>query len=264
MNTQAKLTKGDKILISVFSLVLAVFTFLYSIAYIYNPTKTGISSIIVGGILQLPTLIISLPLYLFGMIGGGITEGTALGIGIILEFQSPIAAFILWFFVFYLLAKLTKKTFSTKGVFLTNIMATMFMCVFLISLVFYTRGLTDYHKHSFLFGSNSDGKIISISKAVKIGDLVNIAVAGFTHEGYTYITLTQPAEPSGYFERGTLWIGKVPENNIISFVLKDKVCLLKVDPCQEPLANLLSGDYTLNIYGPADNIDLSSDFKVLR
>src|SRR3989344_5219282 len=184
---------------------------------------------------------------------------------ILFEKFSLLLAFIFWFLIFYLLAKMSKNFFSTSKIFTTNMISIIFVGLLGLGFGFYTQGLSEFQKYSSSFGSNPDGKIISINKSAKIGDQVTISLLGFARDGYSYVTLTQNVSGGGYSNKGTLWVGKVPDNNVISFVLPRKVCRDIVSSCADTptdFINLLPGNYVLHIWSGADNINLSSDFKV--
>lgn len=98
------------------------------------------------------------------------------------------------------------------------------------------------------------------SKVVKIGQAININVKEFPYSGYTYISLNQPDKRSN-----TIWVGLVPSNNVISFVLEDKTCPAPhpISSCSVPLIDLAPGKYILEVNKPGDDINLTSDFEVV-
>lgn len=98
------------------------------------------------------------------------------------------------------------------------------------------------------------------STGIKIGQTVDIDVREFPYTGYTYISLNQPGK-----SKNTIWVGLVPSNNFISFTLENKTCPAPhpISACSVPLIDLVPGKYTLEVYKPGDDINLTSDFQVL-
>ena len=98
------------------------------------------------------------------------------------------------------------------------------------------------------------------SNAVKIGQTVTVNTKEFPHDGSVYISLHQPGA-----QDDTIWVGQIPSNDVVSFILDGKVCPAPhpASACPQPLVALKPGSYTLNVWLGADDIDLSSDFQVV-
>jgi hypothetical protein len=143
-----KLNRKDQLLFGGMSLILTIFTIAYTAFYFFNPTKVFLSSFI-GLVLGLPFKILN---WIFVLINQfGISNAVATWLGALMQYIAPIAGFFLWLLIFYILAKLTKRLFKTQNIWYTNIIATVFVGLFLISFIVYSFGLTYYPKDSSLF-----------------------------------------------------------------------------------------------------------------
>ncbi|MBI2889052.1 MAG: hypothetical protein HYY10_03975 [Candidatus Liptonbacteria bacterium] len=112
----------------------------------------------------------------------------------------------------------------------------------------------------------SKPSIISISpQESRVGNTISIAVSGIGHEGYSRVHLVEYGKPGeGHRTRGELWVGKIPDSNIISFALKEKNCL--TSSC-DFLVEATPGDYKLRVSGSnpknSDSVLIESDFKII-
>ena len=112
----------------------------------------------------------------------------------------------------------------------------------------------------------SEPAIISISpQSAKVGETISIIVSGIGHEEYSRVHLVEYGKPGeGYRTRGELWVGKIPDSNIISFTLKEKNCF---DSSCDLLVDATPGDYKLRVSGSNpknnDSVLIESDFKII-
>lgn len=143
-----KLSKKDGLIIGGTSLVLTIFTVLYTVYYLYNPARFFLTSFI-GLVLGLPFKILNIVYALINQIG--ISNATSTWLASLIQYVAPIFGFFLWCLIFYVLAKLTKKFFKTTSIWYTNIVALVFLGLFLISYIIFSFGLTYYPKDGSLF-----------------------------------------------------------------------------------------------------------------
>lgn len=106
-----------------------------------------------------------------------------------------------------------------------------------------------FFSSNFLVTDSKPG-IVSISPSeVRIGDTLNIKVKNFDHNYYSYIKLSQYGSNehgAGYFMKGQLWVGKIPQTDIVSFVLKGNNCL---DSSCDISVDLTPGKYKIQLLG---------------
>jgi len=152
-----KLSKKDGLVIGGSSLILAIFTVLYTVFYLYNPTKFFLASFV--------TLILGLPFKILNVIYAlinqiGISNAASTWLASLIQYVAPIFGFFLWSLIFYILAKLTKKYFKTTNIWYTNIVTLVFLGLFLISYIVFSFGLTYYPKDGSLFNFGAQTNII--------------------------------------------------------------------------------------------------------
>src|SRR3989344_2984425 len=109
-----KFIVSDIWFIVILSTILAILTFYSATAQFYDLERGNAFASKTGIILITPLYMVSLPLYFFAEDSRD-PYGAALGMGILIEFLSPVFAFIFWFIIFWLLAKFGKKFVFKKG-----------------------------------------------------------------------------------------------------------------------------------------------------
>lgn len=193
-------------------------------------------------------------------------EGLLLLLGIIVEFIGPIIAFVGWSIILYLIylvfSSLLRKNSTNEPQSNKKLISFCIIAVIILSVM---QFLFILNRTQQLFSPKSDGKIINVSPSVlKIGESVSVNVSGFSHDTYSYATLIKYLPDGSYYKKGTVWVGKVPENNIITFILEEKNCdsMVTKESC-DSFVNLIPDNYKLRIQSPADNLILETAFVVI-
>lgn len=264
----SKLNRSEKLVIFILSVIFGICTYYYSIGWFFNSEITGFFYSLINFILGLPVAIVSFPIYeLLSFVK--VEEGTGLGVGILLALSSPVYSFVFWFIVFYCVARLSKKYInSPQSLLKTTSVPVLFTLIFVMGLLSYNPTLVKFHKTSGDFGFNPDGKIIAVTpQPARVGDLIKVTISGFTHDGYSYIYLIKYNPDGSYVRRAALWVGKIADQNSISFSLQGKNCIDKVDlkSCDAgEIVDTIPGQYKLRLQSPGDNILLESDFTIVQ
>ncbi len=206
--------------------------------------------------------VVNLPIYPLLILGG-------FGFAIVMGYIGPILIFISWFIILYILSfvyfRLIKK--STQIVNPVSNKKLIIICIIGTVLLSFVQFRLQVSAEKALFAPQNEGNVISITpRNAKIGDTIKIILSDADHEGYSYVSLIKYLEPGkGYYKKGTVWIGKIPEDNTVNFVLKGKNCFdMVLDERCDLFVDAVPDTYKLRIQSPGDSVLLESDFKIVQ
>ncbi len=114
-----KLKKIDIGVIIVMSLILSALSVLSISGYFLHLEQSGKLLLNISSVLTLPYLILVYPI-LFLLRNPRDLEGSSLGSAIFAILLSPLVAFIMWFCIFYVLAKVSIRYFKSKHILATH------------------------------------------------------------------------------------------------------------------------------------------------